>query len=124
MKKSHKKQLLSVLLLSGVIVFSGTGFAVQSFPMEAKLKQCEVAFKKAHSGKLTVAEAGKARVEHMKLVKELLDNMNKRNADVDISTGESLTQKEIVDNFRVMGRLLEMLAADHEPPEAQWDYAY
>ncbi|HHJ35100.1 MAG TPA: hypothetical protein ENJ87_04980 [Gammaproteobacteria bacterium] len=124
MKKSYKKQLLSALVLSGVIIFSGNGFAAPSFPMEAKLKQCEMAFKKAHSGKLTVAEAAKARIEHMKLVKELLENLNKRNADVDVSTGESLTQKEIVDNFRVMGRLLEMLAIEHQAPEAQWDYAY
>jgi hypothetical protein len=124
MKKLYKKQLLSVLLLTGTLLVSGSGNAADIFPLEAKLKQCEMAFKKAHSGELTLAEAGKARQKHMKLVMEILEDINKRNTAVDISTGESLTQKEIVNNFRVMGRLLEMLAADHQAPKTLWDYAY
>ena len=124
MKKIVITKLLPILLVSGAILSPGISQAAEAYPMDAKLQQCEVAFKAAHSGKLTVAESNKARQEHMKLVMEILQNLNQRNTEVDTTTGESLTQKEIVNNFRVMGRLLEMLAVDHQEPKVEWNYAY
>ena len=123
MKISCKK-LLSVLSISVIIFISGNGFAAEIYPMEARLKQCEIAFKKAHSGELVVTEAVMARQQHLKLVSEILQELNQRNAEIRVNSGEVLTQKEIVNNFHVMGRLLEMLAADHQAPKTIWDFAY
>lgn len=123
MKISCKK-LLSVLSISGIIFISGIGFGAEIYPMEAKLKQCEIAFEEAHSGDLVVSEAIMARQQHMKLVKEILEELNRRNAEIRVNSGEVMTQKEIVSNFHVMGRLLEMLASDHQPPKTLWDFAY
>ena len=122
MKKLYKKKLLSVLVLSGVFFISGSSLAAGNFPMEAKLEQCEMAFNKAHSGELTQLEARKARRQHMSLVQEILANLNKRNADVSIATGEVLSDEEIINNFKVMGRLLEMLAKNHPAQIDEWGY--
>ena len=123
MKISYKK-LLSVLSISGIIFISSNVLAAEIYPMEAKLKQCEIAFKEAHSGDLVLSEAVMARQKHMKLVMEILEELNRRNAEISVTKGESLTQKDIVDNFHVMGRLLEMLATDHQAPKTLWDFAY
>ena len=124
MKRSRNKRLLSVLVLSATFFISGNGSSAEIFPLEAKLKQCEIAFIKAHSGESTLADAVMARKKHMKLVMEILQELNKRNTEVGTHSGESLTQNEILNNFRVMGRLLEMLAANHQEPTTLWDFAY
>ncbi len=118
MKISYRKQLLSVLILSGAIFISGSAFAVGKFPMEAKLKQCETAFNLAHSGKLTQLQAAKERKKHMTLMMDILTNMNKRNA----AANKVLSDQEVLNNFRVMGRLLIMLAKDHPAPTDEWGY--
>ncbi len=121
MKANIKKQLLSALVLSGAIFISGSSFAKDS-TMHTKMQQCEVAFEKMQSGKMSQAEAWKARKEHKKLVREILDNLNKRNAKVSTATGEVLSGEEILNNFKVMGRLLAMLAAEHPAQTDEWGY--
>jgi len=115
MKMLDKKQLMSVLILSGAMVLSGNIIAGEKFPMEDKLQQCETAFKNAHNGKISQADAISARTEHRKLTLEILENLNMRNTEISTKTGEVMSNKEIVNNFRVMGRLLEMLAIWHQP---------
>ena len=110
------KQLLSVFVLSSFVFFSGSSFAA-GFPMEKKLEQCEAAFEQAQSGKLSQAEAWKARREHKKLARELLDGLNQRNAKL-----TTISNEEILNNLRVMGRLLAMLAADHPTMKDEWGY--
>ncbi|MDT8282217.1 MAG: hypothetical protein RQ982_05315 [Gammaproteobacteria bacterium] len=119
-----KKQLLSALILSGAMILSGSATADEKFPMGDKLQQCELAFEKAHSGELSQAEAAKAKSEHRKLMLEILENINKRNTEISTKTGEAMSNEEIVNNFKVMGRLLEMVALDHQPQKAPWHYAY
>ena len=121
MKSILKTQLLSALVLFGSILISGSSFATD-FPMHEKLQQCEAAFEKMQSGKLSQAEAWRARKEHKELVREILDNMNKRNAAVSTATGEVLSNEEILNNFKVMGRLLAMLAAEHPTDTDEWGY--
>jgi len=126
MKANKAKRItliISALVIPFVLVVSGAAMAGK-FDLDGKLKQCEAAFKKAHSGEMSQAVAAKARTQHMKLVLEILDNLNKRNAAVSLETGETLTQKEIVNNFRVMGRLLEMMATDHSTATTEWNYVY
>ena len=115
MKILVKKQLLSALILSGSMFLSGNVIGGDKFPMEDKLQQCETAFKNAHSGKISQAGAYEARLEHRKLMLEILGNINLRNTEISTKSGEVMSNEEIVNNFKVMGRLLEMLAVIHEP---------
>ena len=115
MKYLDKKQLLYVLILSSSMFLSGNVIAEEKFPMEDKLEQCEMAFKKAHSGNISQYAAYEARYEHRKLMLEILENINLRNAEISTKSGEVMSNVEIVNNFKVMGRLLEMLAVLHEP---------
>ena len=124
MKMLDKKQLMSVLILSGAMVLSGNIIAGEKFPMEDKLQQCETAFKNAHSGKISQADAAYARSEHRKLTLEILQNLNMRNTEISTKTGEVMSNEEIVNNFRVMGRLLEMLAIWHQPPKVPYEQLY
>jgi len=121
MKAISRTQLLSALVLSGAILISGNSFA-EGYPMQEKLQQCEAAFEQMHSGKMSQADAWHARKQHKKLVIEILDNLNKRNANVSIATGEVLSGEEILNNFKVMGRLLAMLAAEHPGETDEWGY--
>ena len=116
MKKLYKKQFLSILILTGTMFISGS-VAAEAFPMEAKLKQCEMAFEQAQSGKLSQAEAWKARREHKKLAQEILAGLNKRNTEI-----STISNEEVLNNLRVMGRLLGMLTADHPGMTDEWGY--
>lgn len=122
MKTLTKTKLLSALVLSAVVFMSSPGFATGNSLMEANLQKCEAAFKKAQSGYMTQADAWRARKEHKVLVREILSNLNKRNSEVSIETGEVLSNEEVLNNFKVMGRLLEMLAADHPAETDEWGY--
>jgi len=119
MKTLSKAQLLSTLVLTGAILFSANSFA-KDFPMQEKLEQCEMAFENMQSGKMSQADAWKARKQHKKLVREILNNLNKRNTQVSTATGEELSGEEILNNFKVMGRLLAMLAAEHPAETDDW----
>jgi hypothetical protein len=114
--KKLTENLLGILILSSSIVFMGASHAAD-FPMGKKLEQCEAAFEQAQSGKLSQAEAWKARREHKKLAREILDGLNKRNAEL-----TTISNEEILNNLRVMGRLLAMLAADHPTMTDEWGY--
>ncbi len=116
MKQKSSTQLLSVIILSVAVFSAGSSFAA-GFPMEKKLEQCEAAFVQAQSGKLSQEEAWKARREHKKLAQEILASLNKRNA-----TLSTISNEDILNNLRVMGRLLEMLATDHPTMQDEWGY--
>ena len=116
MKQLSSRKLLSVLVLSTAVFFAGNSFAT-SPAIEKKLEQCETAFEQAQSGKLSQAEAWKARREHKRLAQEILAELNKRNAEI-----TTISNEEMLNNLRVMGRLLEMLAADHPTMTDEWGY--
>ena len=113
MKNIVKKQLLSAAILSGSILLSGNVIASEKFSMEDKLQQCEAAFKNSHSGNISQSSAAEARSEHRQLMLEILENMNMRNTEISTKTGDVMSNEEIVNNLRVMGRMLEMLATLH-----------
>ncbi len=116
MKQLSSRKLLSVFVLTAAVFFISNSFA-DSFPLEAKLKQCEMAFDQAQSGKLSQAEAWKARRKHKKLAQEILADLNERNAKI-----TTISNEEMLNNLRVMGRLLEMLAVDHPALQDEWGY--
>lgn len=114
--------MLSALVLSGIVFISGNGFAAESISIEDKLQQCELAFEKAHSGQLPQAEAWKEYRKHKELAKDILEDLNKRNAEIYKAKGKALSNEEILDNFIVMGRLLEMLATEYPAQTSKWGF--
>ena len=116
--------LLAVLVIPVVLGLFTMNAHAGPASVEDKLNQCQIAFDKAHSGDMSQSEAAKARREHMALAREILEDLNKRNAAIDTAGGEVLSQQEILNNLRVMGRLLEMLAIDRQGATAEWSYVY
>ena len=117
-------RLLTILVIPAVIAGFSMNVHAGSSSLDEKLNQCQMAFDKAHSGDMSQAEAAKARRDHMTLVREILEDLNKRNAAVNTASGEVLSQQEILNNLRVMGRLLEMLVIDHQGTIPEWSYVY
>ncbi len=126
--KTIKSLPLGVLLISSMLLFSGNSVAemASAVPSEAeihaKLEKCEVAFGKAHSGKMSQEDAYIARREHKKLTREILADLNERNAAVSLESGEVLSNEQVLTNFKVMGRLLEMLATENTTDFDEWGY--
>ena len=116
-----KNRLFSALALLGMVFMSSNGFATD-YPLQEKLRQCEIAFEKMHNGDLTQEDAWKVRREHKKLVREILENLNKRNHSVLKSKDRTMSSEEILDNFVVMGSLLEMLATENLTMTDEWGY--
>lgn len=116
MKQLSSRKLLSILVLSTAVFFTGNSFA-GSPAIEKKLELCEVAFEQAQSGKLSQKEAWIAKREHKKLAGEILASLNKQNAKA-----TTISNEEILSNLRVMGRLLEMLSTEHPAMTDEWGY--
>lgn len=121
MKQFSSGQSLSVLVLATAVFFTGILFADDSlandFSLHDKLEKCEAAFDKMQSGKLSQEEAWIARREHKKLAREILASLNKRNTEI-----KTISNEEILNNLRVMGRLLEMISTDHPTMTDEWGY--
>jgi hypothetical protein len=121
MKHFSSGQSLSVFVLATAVFFTGLFFAGDSFandfPLHDKLEKCEAAFDKMQSGKLTQEEAWIARREHKKLAREILASLNKRNASL-----TTISNEEVLNNLKVMGRLLEMISTDHPTMTDEWGY--
>ncbi len=116
-----RNQLFCALVLFGAILVSSNSFA-NDYPFEEKLQQCEAAFEKMHSGDLAQKDAWKVRNEHMMLVREILENLNKRNHAIMKSKDRTMSSDEILDNFLVMGSLLEMMATEDLRVDDEWGY--
>jgi hypothetical protein len=59
----------------------------------------------------------RANNEHRALVTEVLQELNQRNA-----SGQSLSDRQGLNNFRAIGCLLETLAADYPAKSEPYDY--
>ena len=120
------KLTVPVIFAVVISVLSSLGasplYAAES-SLDEKLKQCSIAFKAAHDGNATRAEATKARDKHIKLMAEILAEMNQRNMRAS-EQNKPLTPEEASDNIRVMGHLMSMLAADHMAPDYDWSWVY
>lgn len=112
MMKLTRIHLFSALIILSTLFITSSSFA-SDYPLKEKLQQCEAAFDKMHSGELSQEQAWKLRREHKKLVKEILASLNKHNHAILKSKDHTMTSEEILDNFIVMGSLLEMLASEN-----------
>ncbi|VAW78345.1 hypothetical protein MNBD_GAMMA15-384 [hydrothermal vent metagenome] len=109
--------------ISSLLALGSPGLSAAEYPIDEKLKQCETAFKAMQSKTATREQASKARVKHLELMVDILNNLNTANVKA-VDAGRSLTAKELSNNVRVMGHLVEMLAKDHMTPEQEWSYLY
>ena len=81
--------------------------SAESYPMAEKLKQCKQEFNIAHKKDATQEVAVAAKLKHLKLMKEILTQINIKN------TGKKMTTAELQDQVMVMSHLLEMLVAEN-----------
>ncbi len=112
MMKPTRIRLFSALIVLSTLLITSSSFA-SDYPLKEKLQQCEDAFDKMHSGELSQEQAWKLRREHKKLVKEILASLNEHNHAILKNKDHEMTSEEILDNFIVMGSLLEMLASEN-----------
>jgi hypothetical protein len=66
----------------------------------------------------------KARQKAIRLSRHILRHLNTRNSALNVQEGGELSPTEIVLNIQVMGRLLDILASEHQPHEDQWSYTW
>jgi len=109
--------------ITGLLAFGSHNLSAAEASLDQKLEQCEIAFKTMHSKTATREEAAKARAKHLDLMIEIIQELNMANVKA-ADEGRPLTPKELSDNVRVMGHLLEMLAQDHKAPVQEWSYVY
>lgn len=121
MTRLTKTHFFTALVVLSTIFFSSSCLAAD-YPLKEKLLQCEAAFEKMHSGKLSQEEAWKVRLEHKKLVRELLEHLNTRNHNILKSEDYTMSSEEVLDNFIVMGSLLEMLATENLRITDEWGF--
>jgi len=115
--------LVFAFAISSILALGSQTASAAEYPLAEKLEQCEMAFKAMHSKSATQEQAGKARVKHLTLMVEILQNLNSANVKA-VDEGRPLTSKELSNNVRVMGHLVEMLAKDHMAPTPEWSYLY
>jgi len=121
MTKFSKIQMYCAVAFFAAIMASGTSVA-DDYPLKMKLQQCEAAFEKMHSGSLTQEEAWKVRRQHKELVREILENLNKRNHQKFQSKDSTIPNEEVLENLMVIGSLLEMMAVENLRITDEWGY--
>ncbi len=109
---------LSLPLLIGFMAVSLSA-AAGSGSIEQKLEQCKKEFALAHSGGTPQETAAAANLRHLKLMKEILQELNTRNAN------RKLSPEELQENVMVMSHLLEMLVTENlARKEQSWGVNY
>lgn len=87
--------------------------------LDKKLEQCKMEFNTAHSKDSAQGVAVAARLKHLTLMKEILHELNKKNAD------KKMTNAELQENVMVMSHLLEMLVIENlNKKEQTWNLNY
>ncbi len=113
-----KKSLLSIPLLL-VLLSTPLGSIANAESLDSKLQQCKQAFALSHSKDVTQKTAVAADLKHLKLMKEILHELNKKNVD------KKMTNDELQENVMVMSHLLEMLVIENlNQKEQSWNLNY
>ncbi len=119
----NRKSLSAVLFVAGLsLLTSSVGLAAE-YPLEQKLQQCDQAFAQSRDSGATREQAAKARVKHLKLMAEILQNLNDENGRA-AANGKPLSVEQLSKNVRVLGHLNEMLVNYHLAPSYDWSYVY
>jgi len=115
---NRTKTKISILCFLALLVASLTN-VVSAGSLDNKLEQCKMEFNKAHSKDSTQGVAVAAKLKHLTLMKEILHELNKKNAD------KKMTNTELQENVMVMSHLLEMLVIENlNKKEQTWNLNY
>jgi len=116
--KNKTKRMLPVVFVFGLLTASYTGLASAS-SMQDKLTQCKQAFATSHQKDATQGMAAAAKLKHLKLMKEILKELNTKNSN------KNLSKAELQENVMVMSHLLEMLVTENlSAKEEAWNMNY
>ncbi len=104
--KTHNRKL-QIILFSAILMmsFSGSIFAGSDM-LQQKLQQCKQEFAISHDKNVTQEKALTAKFNHLKLMKEILVELNRKNI------GKNLSSEEIQENLMVTSHLMEMMVTE------------
>jgi len=114
----NRKSKISILCFL-VLLIASFGNVASADSLTKKLEQCKMEFATAHNKESTQKVAVAAKLKHMKLMKEILHELNVKNED------KKLTNAELQENVMVMSHLLEMLVVENlNQKEQSWNMNY
>ncbi len=115
---NRKKTKISVLCFLALLVTSVANVA-SAGSLDKKLEQCKQEFKVAHNKESTQIVAAAAQLKHLTLMKDIIHELNKKNAD------KKMSNAELQENVMVMSHLLEMLVIENlNKKEQTWNLNY
>jgi Ni,Fe-hydrogenase I large subunit len=115
---NRKKTKISIIFFLALLTAS-FGNVVSADSLDKKLEQCKMEFSIAHNKDSSQGVALAARYKHLKLMREILHELNKKNAD------KKLSKSELQKNVMVMSHLLEMLVIENLAKKEQtWNLNY
>ncbi len=110
---------MTAIAFALTISFTGNVAWAGEYPMQQKLKQCEAQFKISRDKNITRNEASIARSKHLNMMVDILQHLNDQNM-AKSNRNEPLSPQVVIENFRVMGHLLQMLAKDRLAPQPDY----
>ncbi|VAW67100.1 hypothetical protein MNBD_GAMMA08-1161 [hydrothermal vent metagenome] len=116
--RKRKNSSVSIMFVGALFMLSLTPLA-QADSIDKKLEQCKQSFSVAHNKDSTQKVAVAAQLKHLKLMKEIIHELNVKNAD------KKMTNDELQQNVMVMSHLLEMLVTENlNKKENSWNLNY
>jgi hypothetical protein len=105
MNTTNKK--LPIILFGSILMLSFSSTLLASPDgLQDKLQQCKQEFSISHDKNVSQEKALTAKFNHLKLMKEILVELNKKN------TGRTLSPQEIQENLMVNSHLMEMMVTE------------
>ncbi len=115
---NRKHTSLPIILFLTILSASFVNIA-SAGSLENKLQQCKQSFETSHNKDATLKTAAAAKLKHLKLMKEILNDLNTKN------TGKQMTAADIQENVMVMSHLVEMLVSENlNNKEQTWNMNY
>jgi hypothetical protein len=116
--KNKIKNSLPVIFLFTLLTASYSS-VVNAESLQQKLQLCKQEFAVAHQKDSTQEVAVTAKLKHLKLMKEIMHELNMKNAD------KNMTNAQLQENVMVMSHLLEMLVTENlNKKEHTWNLNY
>lgn len=115
---NRKKIKISTAFFLALLSLSLSNIA-NAGSLDNKLEQCKQAFSISHSKDSTQETAVAADLKHLKLMREILHELNKKNVD------KKMSNAQLQENVMVMSHLLEMLVIENlNEKEQTWIMNY
>ena len=115
---NKKTKALPVVILFTILTASFST-VVSAESLDKKLQKCKQEFSISHNKNSTQEVATAAKLKHLKLMKEILHELNVKNA------GKNMSSADMQENVMVMSHLLEMLVTENlSIKEQSWNLNY